>query len=74
MNIEELEVFIAPDGQVGYEVRGVKGRRCLDVTKELDNDLGGQVLSRQDTWEMHEAAPEQVEAHRAEMNKCSGQG
>jgi hypothetical protein len=54
MRIEEVEVFITPEGEVKYEVRGVKGKRCLDITQELDRDLGGQIISREETSEMSE--------------------
>lgn len=54
MEIQEVEVFIKPNGEVSYEVRGVKGKRCLDLTKELEMDLGGSVVRRDETSEMHE--------------------
>jgi len=54
MQIQEVEVFIAPDGTVSYEVRGFKGRKCLDLTKELEMDLGGEILLREETSEMQE--------------------
>jgi len=59
MKIEELEIFITPEGEVKYEVRGVKGRRCLDITKDLELDLGGQVAERVETSEMFEQEVEQ---------------
>lgn len=54
MEIQELEVFIGPDGKVSYEVRGVKGKKCIDITKELELDLGGEIVSREETSEMYE--------------------
>lgn len=54
MNIEEIEVFIDVNGEVKYEVRGVKGKKCLDLTKDLETDLGGKILLREETSEMHE--------------------
>ena len=60
MNIEEIEVFIDENGEVKYEVRGVKGKKCLDLTKDLENDLGGDILLREDTSEMHEQEAEQA--------------
>ncbi len=59
MNIEEIEVFIDDSGEVKYEVRGVKGKKCLDLTRDLENDLGGNILLREDTSEMHEQEGEQ---------------
>ncbi len=52
--IHEIEIFIKPDGEVAYEVRGLKGRKCLDVTKAFEADLGCVILSREETSEMHE--------------------
>ena len=66
MEIQELDVFIEPDGIVRYEVRGVKGRQCLDLTKNLEADLGGQILAREDTWEMSEN-----EFHNTQNNQVS---
>ncbi len=59
MKIEEIEVFITADGVVKYEVRGVKGKKCLDLTKDLEIDLGGNILLREETSEMHEQEAEQ---------------
>ncbi|MBN1906102.1 MAG: DUF2997 domain-containing protein [Deltaproteobacteria bacterium] len=60
MNIEEIEVFIDDSGEVKYEVRGVKGKKCLDLTKELETDLGGKILLREETSEMYEQEAEQA--------------
>ena len=51
MNIEEIEVEIGRDGRVILHVRGVKGNRCLDLTRALEQVLGGQVVSREMTSE-----------------------
>ena len=59
MKIEEIEVFIKDDGEVKYEVRGVKGKKCLDLTKDLETDLGGNILLREETSEMYEQEIEQ---------------
>jgi hypothetical protein len=60
MDLQEVEVFIEPDGRVRVEVRGVKGLSCLDITRALEAALGGKVEDRQLTPEAHEAAPEQA--------------
>lgn len=49
--IEELDVVIGPTGQVRIEVRGVKGERCLTVTRDLEQRLG-IVVERVETDEM----------------------
>ncbi len=54
--MQEVDVFIEKDGRVRIEVRGVKGPSCLDLTKGLEEALGGQVEDRQMTPESQEAA------------------
>ena len=34
------------DGQVQIQVRGVQGLKCLELTKELEEALGGEILAR----------------------------
>ncbi len=46
MELEEIEVTIGKDGQVQIQVRGVKGMKCLEITKELEEALGGEILAR----------------------------
>ena len=60
MELQEIDVIIEKDGQVRIEVRGVKGPSCLDLTKELEAALGGQVEDRQMTPEGQEVSQEQV--------------
>lgn len=61
MNIEEIDVFIDPDGQVRIEVRGVKGQNCLSITKPLEQLLGGKVIKREMTSEASETQCESVD-------------
>ncbi|HML40079.1 MAG TPA: DUF2997 domain-containing protein [Bellilinea sp.] len=51
MNLEELEITIDKDGQVSVHVHGVKGQACLDLTKSLEDALGGEVILREMTPE-----------------------
>ncbi len=60
MELHEIEVFIDSTGNVQLEVRGVKGRRCLDLTKQLEAVLGGEVLDRKMTSEANELGGEVV--------------
>lgn len=46
MELQEIEVTIGKDGQVQIQVRGVKGTKCLELTKELEEALGGEILAR----------------------------
>lgn len=67
MELQEVEVFIDRDGRVRVEVRGVKGMSCLDVTKALEEALGGQVQDRELTPEAYEAA--QAEQQRQQRGR-----
>jgi Protein of unknown function (DUF2997) len=58
VEMQEITVVIEKDGQVRVEVRGVKGTSCLDVTKGLEEALGGQVEDRQMTPEAQEVGEE----------------
>ncbi len=46
MELQEIEVTIGKDGQVQIQVRGVQGLKCLEITKELEEALGGEILAR----------------------------
>lgn len=46
MEIQEVDVVIGPDGVVHIEVSGAKGKKCLAITKDLEEALGGQVAER----------------------------
>ena len=54
MEIQEIEVTIGKDGQVLIHVRGAKGPVCLDLTKSLEDALGGILLNRELTPESGE--------------------
>jgi len=45
MEIQEIEVTIGKDGQVQIQVRGVQGTECLALTKDLEEAVGGNLLS-----------------------------
>ena len=55
MEMQEIDVYIDKDGEVRIEVRGVKGKSCLDITQELEAALGGKIDSREETPEMQES-------------------
>lgn len=46
MELQEIEVIIGKDGQVQIQVRGVHGVKCLELTKELEAALGGEIIAR----------------------------
>lgn len=51
MEMHEIEITINKDGQVEVQVRGVKGKACLDITKPIEDALGGSVVLREMTPE-----------------------
>ncbi len=55
---ETIELFIHPDGRVEIQVCGVKGEKCLEVTKAVEEALGGKV-QRDFTSEMYETESEE---------------
>jgi len=56
--IQEIDIFVNPDGTVKFEVRGVKGRKCLDITKSVEEALGGSVTERVHTDAFYEEEQE----------------
>ncbi len=61
MELQEIDVFIEKNGQVRVEVHGVKGKKCLDITKGLEDALGGEVKEREMHHEAYEEAQENVQ-------------
>jgi hypothetical protein len=57
MEIQEIDVYLDKTGQVRLEVRGVKGRTCLEITTELEQALGGEVTAREFTPDAYEGQP-----------------
>jgi hypothetical protein len=64
VELQEIDVIIGKDGQVKIEVRGVKGVSCLDLTRDLEAALAGQVVDRQMTAEAQEEAVGVAERQR----------
>lgn len=50
---EELIITIDAEGDVSIRVAGVKGRKCLDLTKWLEQELG-VVTDRRKTSDYYE--------------------
>ncbi len=46
MELQEIEIIISPEGQVQVQVRGVQGTKCLELTREMEEALGGQIVAR----------------------------
>ena len=43
MELQTIDVYIDKLGTVRLEVRGVKGQKCLDLTSDLEEVLGGEI-------------------------------
>jgi hypothetical protein len=68
MDLQEIEVIIDKDGKVKLMVRGVKGLACLDLTRELEVVLGGQIEAREMTPEADETVQEQAQEWQKNKN------
>ena len=69
MDVQEIDVFIEKNGQVQVEVHGVKGMACLDLTKELEEALGGEIEEREMHHEAYDEAGESVEERQRDQVK-----
>lgn len=49
--LQEIEVHIYPDGNIKIEVQGAKGKKCLELTKEMEVLLGAKIIDRNFTGE-----------------------
>ena len=58
----EIKIDIDDDGNVSFEVKGAKGKKCLEITKELEEALG-MVVSREHTGEYYETGV-QIQSHQ----------
>ncbi len=57
MDLQEVRIAIDKSGKVRVDVNGVKGMKCLDVTRALEEALGGEV-EREMTPEAYEQEQE----------------
>lgn len=63
---QELQFRIGSDGTIKLEVKGVKGQKCLELTKELEKELG-LLVQREKTSEYYQATEvEHVEIKTSE--------
>ncbi|MBE7453223.1 MAG: DUF2997 domain-containing protein [Kofleriaceae bacterium] len=54
MRKQDIEIVIAPNGDVSFTVKGIKGGGCIAETKFLEEALGGAVVDQQKTGEYFE--------------------
>lgn len=55
---EKIKVKISKTGEIEYEVSGVKGKKCKDLTKAID-EISGKILSSEVTGEYCQADPDE---------------
>lgn len=70
MELQEVEVSIAPDGTTRIQVRGVSGTTCLDLTADLEAALGGEVTERELTADAQAVLEQRRDAT---VHRSSGQ-
>jgi hypothetical protein len=51
----DLNIMITKNGKVEIEVKGINGPLCVDITKDLEEELG-EVLNREKTSEYYKEA------------------
>jgi hypothetical protein len=54
MRMQDIEITIGPTGEVSFEIKGVKGSRCIDETRFLEEAVG-EVAEREHTAAYYEA-------------------
>lgn len=59
--MEQIDVKISATGEIEYKVNGIKGKKCRDLTKAIDQ-ISGKVLHTENTSEFCQAP--QVEQER----------
>lgn len=64
MKEREFEITIGPNGNVELQIKGYKGKRCLDAVK-LFQEMIGHVQSQRETSEYYE--PEEEVQYRIEQ-------
>jgi hypothetical protein len=66
--MQQIQIVIDKHGNVQLEVSGAPGRSCLDLTKNMEEKLGGQVVQREYSREFY-AAKEVAEEEK--INRCA---
>ncbi len=57
--MEQIEITIEKSGKISFHVQGVKGQKCLDLTKPLELALGS-VEDRKKTADFYAGEPAPV--------------
>lgn len=37
---QEIEVFISEEGEIKFHIKGIKGKKCVDIAKDMGKGLG----------------------------------
>lgn len=64
---DELEISINAEGDVSINVIGAKGKKCLDLTKDLE-EIIGTVTSRETKPQFYENVTENITNISSELN------
>lgn len=56
--MEKIKVKISKTGEIEYEVQGVKGKKCRDLTKAID-EISGKIISSEVTGEYCQNDPKE---------------
>ena len=54
MRLQDIEITIGRSGEVSFEIKGVKGSRCVEETRFLEEAIG-EVRGRERTAAYYEA-------------------
>lgn len=68
MEIQEIEVIIDKNGEVKIQVHGTHGTTCLDLTTDLEEALGGEIISRDMTTDVDATVLEQIKERQKLRN------
>jgi len=68
--MQELKITIDAKGQVRVEVQGVVGAGCLELTRQLEEKLGGKVQEREfkDVFYQPQLEVESQSTYSTELN------
>ena len=64
MQFQKIHIVITKEGQVEIKVEGATGTSCLDLTRALEEALGGGVLSREMKPEAYETTTQNSNTQR----------
>lgn len=69
---KQIQLRVYPDGRVEAVVRGVKGKRCTDYIKVLEDVLQAEVLESEYTPEYYETETVELEETQRQQLRSGG--